>query len=66
MILDELSLAYIGTDSNTTDRDDHDFLSSRFRLGDKKEGAGAAVAVISLEYMEIQCILWIACVALML
>jgi len=29
--------------------DEHDFRSSRFRLGDKKEGAGAAVAVISLD-----------------
>jgi hypothetical protein len=44
-----LSLAYIGTDSNMAQGDEHDFRSSRFRLGDKKEGAGAAVAVISLD-----------------
>jgi len=34
--------------------DEHDFRSSRFRLGDKKEGAGVAVAVISLGCMEIE------------
>jgi len=50
-----LSLAYIGTDSGAALRDDHDFRSSRFRLGDKKEAAGGAVAVISLGYMEIEC-----------
>jgi hypothetical protein len=49
-----LSLAYIGTDSGTTHRDEHDFRSSRFRLGDKKEGAGAAVAVIGLGSMDIE------------
>ena len=49
-----LSLAYIGTDSNTAQGDEHDFRSSRFRLGDKKEGAGVAVAVISLGCMEIE------------
>ena len=53
-ILSELSLAYIGTDSSTTRRDEHDFRSSRFRLGDKKEGAGAAFAVISLRSMGIE------------
>jgi hypothetical protein len=50
-----LSLAYIGTDSGAALRDDRDFRSSRFRLGDKKEAAGGAVAVISLGYMEIEC-----------
>jgi hypothetical protein len=49
-----LSLAYIGTDSGTTHRDEHDFRSSRFRLGDKKEAAGVAVAVMSLGAMEIE------------
>ena len=37
----ELSLAYIGTDSSTAKRVAHDHRSSRFRLGDKKEAAGA-------------------------
>ena len=50
-----LSLAYIGTDSGAALRDDRDFRSSGFRLGDKKEAAGGAVAVISLGYMEIEC-----------
>jgi len=54
-ILSGSSLAYIGTDSGAALRDDHDFRSSRFRLGDKKEAAGGAVAVISLGYMEIEC-----------
>ena len=49
-----LSLAYIGTDSNMAQGDEHDFRSSRFRLGDKKEGAGAAFAVISLRSMGIE------------
>jgi hypothetical protein len=35
-------------------RDEHDHRSSRFRLGDKKEAAGGAVAVISLGCMEIE------------
>jgi len=49
-----LSLAYIGTDSRTAQRDDHDPGSSRFRLGDKKEAAGAVDAVIRLGSMEIE------------
>ena len=49
-----LSLAYIGTDSNMAQGDEHDFRSSRFRLGDKKEAAGVAVAVMSLGAMEIE------------
>src|SRR5580658_3875073 len=35
-----LSLAYIGTDSSTTQRDEKEHRSSRFRLGGKKEAAG--------------------------
>ena len=35
-----LSLAYIGTDSSTAHRVEHDHRSSRFRLGEKKEAAG--------------------------
>jgi hypothetical protein len=54
-VLGGWSLAYIGTDSGAGLRDDRDFRSSRFRLGDKKEAAGGAVAVISLGYMEIEC-----------
>jgi hypothetical protein len=49
-----LSLAYIGTDSRAAQRDEQDHRSSRFRLGDKKEAAGGAVAVISLGYMDIE------------
>jgi hypothetical protein len=30
-------------------------VAGRFRLGGKKEAAGAAVAVIWLEFMEIEC-----------
>ena len=35
-----LSLAYIRTDSSTTQRDEKEHRSSRFRLGGKKEAAG--------------------------
>jgi hypothetical protein len=35
-----LSLAYIGTTSSTTQRDEFDHRSRRFRLGDKKQAAG--------------------------
>jgi hypothetical protein len=41
-ITSELSLAYIGTDSRTEQRDEHAHRSRRFRLGGKKETAGAA------------------------
>ena len=50
-----LSLAYIGTASNTGQRDELEHHSRRFRLGDKKEAAGAAVAVISRGCMDIEC-----------
>jgi len=44
-------LAYIGTDSSTAQRVELDHRSSRFRLGDKRVAAGAAVAVISLGFI---------------
>jgi hypothetical protein len=50
-----LSLAYIGTASSTAQREELEHRSRRFRLGDKKEAAGAAVAVISLGCMDIEC-----------
>ena len=55
MVPGELSLAYIGTASSTAQRDELEHRSRRFRLGDKKEAAGAAVAVISLGCMDIEC-----------
>jgi hypothetical protein len=50
-----LSLAYIGTASSTAQRDELEHGWRRFRLGDKKEAAGAAVGVISLGCMDIEC-----------
>src|ERR1035438_4091342 len=59
-----LSLAYIGTDSRTAQRDEHDHRSSRFRLGGKKEAAGVCRGrggsryIYIYIYMEFQCPFW--------
>jgi hypothetical protein len=49
-----LSLAYIGTASWAEVRLSHAFDGRRFRLGDEKEAAGAAVAVMLMGIMEIE------------
>ena len=46
-----LSLAYIGTDSSTTQRDEKEHRSSRFRLGGKKEAAGVCRGLGPYKYI---------------
>jgi hypothetical protein len=47
-------LAYIGNDSRRTVSGGWFVVASRFRLGGKKEAAGAAVAVILAGIMDIE------------
>jgi hypothetical protein len=49
-----LSLAYIGTASGTGFSVSLELDRRRFRLGDKKEAAGAAVAVMLVGIMDIE------------
>jgi hypothetical protein len=50
-----LSLAYIGSASRRRVWPATVLTARRFRLGDKKEGAGAGVAVMVTGIMEIEC-----------
>ena len=50
----ESPLAKIGNDSRTIGKDGEELVRVVFDLGGKKEAAGAAVAVISLGFMDIE------------
>ena len=53
-IIVQSPLAYIGKASRTKRQVGRDVIARRFRLGGKKEGAGAAVAVILAWIMAIE------------
>jgi hypothetical protein len=52
--LAQLPLAYIGNVSRTNASEGWGVAARRFRLGGKKEAAGAAVAVILIGIMDIE------------